>query len=485
MVGLIDSILQKYESVWALNHALSLMNWDLETYMPEDGAARRGEATASVELLKRNIILSMREEVERAAKQEGLDDINKGMIRVLKRQLDFYTKIPSETIEKLYRITSTASVVWRKARATNDFKSFSPLLKTIVEINREIAEKMGYTKHPYNALLDINEEGLTTEDLDSILSQIVPVIKDVVSKTHMPSKHELEKVRYKEEDMRRVNESLIDILQMPRKKFRMDVSAHPFTVGMSVSDVRITTRYEGIDFRSTMFSVIHEAGHAIYELQLPSELEKTPVGVAVSGGIHESQSRFWENVIGRSREFVEIVYPILTKYLDFVKKYDHEEIYRYFNIVRPSTIRVDADEVTYNLHIAVRYEIEKRLIDGSISVDEAPELWNELMEKYVGVRPSSDSDGILQDIHWSGGAFGSFPNYLIGNVVAGMIYSKIGKLRRYITEQDFSSVKGFLKDKIHQYGSIYPPKELLKRSFGESYNAEHLAMYLREKYLSY
>jgi carboxypeptidase Taq len=274
---------------------------------------------------------------------------------------------------------------------------------------------------------------------------------------------------------------------MPEKTFRMDVSTHPFTSGIAVEDVRITTRYEGVNFKDTMYSVIHECGHALYELQTDPALEYTPLSRATSLGVHESQSRFWENVIGRSREFTTLVYPILKKHLPFVGGYSEEDVYRYFNMVKPSLIRVDADELTYNFHIVLRYEVEKKLIGGDLPVSEVPAYWNEKMEEFVGVRPKDDAEGVLQDIHWSGGGIGYFPTYSLGNVIGGMIFNRIQKdinLSDVIKRADLAPIKAWLKDHIHKYGGTYSPKDLQRKLFNEAYNPQYLVTYLEQKFLS-
>ncbi len=379
-------------------------------------------------------------------------------------------------------------MVWREARRESNFEKFKPYLSKIVELERVIADKLGYEGHPYNALLDLYEEGFTVNDADNVFNTLLPnlksILEKVLSESRYPSKHPLEDVPYDVNAMKSINEELLKILDMPvGTRFRMDVSTHPFTTSMSINDVRITTRYEGKDFRSTMFSVIHESGHAMYELMIDPSLEMTPVGRGVSMGVHESQSRFWENVIGRSREFVHLIYPLLKERLPFLKGYGEEDIYKYFNIVRPSLIRVDADEVTYNFHIALRYEIEKGLIAGKLDVSDLPSLWNDFMDKYLGVRPRNDAEGVLQDIHWSQGSFGYFPTYTLGNVIAGMIYAKLPGLRDKVASKRFNEIREFLRDRICKHGAIYPPKELLIRSFNDTYNPTYLLNYLREKYL--
>jgi len=261
------------------------------------------------------------------------------------------------------------------------------------------------------------------------------------------------------------------------------VSPHPFTIGITTPfDVRITVRYRGVDFREPLFSALHEYGHALYELNIDESLAMTPVGTGVSLGIHESQSRFMENIVGRSREFVVKISPILRKHLDFLAKHTDDDLFYYFNVVRPSLIRTEADEVTYNLHISLRYRLERLMITGEVKTSQLPELWNNEMDRLLGVRPRNDAEGVLQDIHWAHGSIGYFPTYTLGNVVAAMIYYKHGKIRELVAEGNLAVIKEYLREKIHRWGSVYPPKELLSRSFGETYNAQYLVRYLEEKY---
>jgi len=483
MHELILDILKEYRKIWALYHASNLLSWDIETYMPIAGASARGEAFAQLEILQKEIFTKLSALVKKAEKIESLDDIERGIVRVLSRRIKYYERIPEEIILELNKVSSEGTIEWRIDRKNNEFKRFKPYLEKVIELNRIIAEKLGYDKHPYNALLDTYDEGLAVEDLDLIFSRLTSRIP-VLLRKDLPSNHELENIHYKEEEMRKVNEEVIRLLGMPNERFRMDVSTHPFTAGISVDDVRITTRYEGFDFKRSLYSTIHECGHAIYELNLDKNLEGTPVCSGASSGVHESQSRFWENIIGRSKEFVEVVYPILLN-LSFLNKYSKSEIYTYFNLVKPSFIRVDADELTYNLHIAIRYEIEKRLVSNDLNVNEIHEFWSELMDKYLGIRPRGYSDGFLQDIHWSKGWLGYFPTYTLGNVISGIIWSNMRNLSEYIYNKDFTSIKEYLKEKIHKFGSIYAPKDLIKRSFGESYNPDYLLKYLEEKYSNF
>ncbi len=472
---------------------MALLGWDIETYMPELGVEERSISVSQLNLLKQKLILDegFVSLVDKADLIEDLNDFERGIVRVLKRSIRIYRSLPPRLIEEFSRVTEKSKVVWRNARAKNDFVMFQPYLEKIMSLAREMAEYLGYKEHPYDALLDLYEEGLTSRDVSSIFNSIIPVSKkvldEVMEKGNYLQRHPLENVSYNVEMMKRVVNEVASILGYDPKRFRIDVSTHPFTIGIGIRDVRITTRYEGKDFKAALFSLIHEYGHALYELQVDEAFIATPLVGGVSLGIHESQSRFWENIIGRSRQFSEAIYPILAKYLDFISEFSPRDLYLYFNTVKPSLIRVDADEVTYNFHILVRFELEKLLIGGEIKVSDVPELWNDHMEKYVGIRPKTYSEGVLQDIHWSQGSVGYFPTYTIGNVVAAQIRAHILKdipdFYDHILNLKFNDIKEWLRMKIHKWGSTYMPRELLKRATGEEINPQHFAQYLQEKYL--
>jgi carboxypeptidase Taq len=271
------------------------------------------------------------------------------------------------------------------------------------------------------------------------------------------------------------------------ERFRVDTATHPFTQAMGLNDIRITTRYEGSDFKRSISSTIHEGGHTLYDLQCNQSLSFSPVEGASSLALHESQSRFWENIIGRSKPFIHSIAPLIRKKLSYTSQASDEELYLYFNTVKPGYIRVDADEVTYNLHISIRYEIEKKIIGDELTVHEIPEFWNDRMEQLLGIRPTEDSQGALQDTHWSSGLFGYFPTYTLGNLVSAIIASKMREdMKDYeenIRKGDFQPIKEWLRLKIHQYGSVYAPKVLLKNAFNEGYNPDFFVKYIENKYL--
>ncbi|MEM4672422.1 MAG: carboxypeptidase M32 [Sulfolobales archaeon] len=488
----IREILDLYRTIWALDHASSLMGWDLETNMPEEGVLERGVAVSEISALRQKLVTEERflKAVERAEAIEDLNDYERGVIRVLKREIRYYTRVPPEIVKELSRITSEASVIWRNAKSEGRFDKFKPYLEKIVDLEIKIADSLSYDEHPYDALLDIYEEGLRTREFQSIIGSLIPslkkILEKIISEEYYTKPHPLETERYDTDAMRRVNQRILEILGFNPKRMRLDVSAHPFTSGISLRDVRITVRYEGYDFKRALYSLIHEFGHALYDLQIDERYAMTPLAGGASLGVHESQSRFWENIIGRSRGFVEAVYDILAEELKLGGRYDPEDLYRYFNIVRPSLIRVDADEVTYNFHIALRFELERMMISREIKIGDLPEIWNDYMERYLGIKPKNDSEGVLQDIHWSMGSIGYFPTYSIGTILAAQIRKVMEKdlnLEEIIRSRNLDPVRRWLRDRIHVYGAMYPPKELIRRSLGEDLNPSVFIEYLERKYL--
>ncbi|NAZ32171.1 MAG: carboxypeptidase M32, partial [Acidilobus sp.] len=323
----IKELLERYRRIWSLEHAMSLMGWDEETYMPSQGVVERATAMAELRTLYQELITSDQfvSLVERASKQEGLNEYERGVVRVLTREITILKKIPPSLNYELTKTSQEAFIAWREAKAKSDFQMFRPYLEKIVELNRQMAEKLGYEENPYDALLDLHEEGLRTRDVRGVFSVLEPAMKRVLdrvtSEGYFSSPSPLEETKYEEAAMRRVNEAVLSLLGYPTDRARLDVSPHPFTINMGVNDVRITTRYEGFDFKRSLFSVVHEFGHATYELQIDPELDMTPIGTGASLGVHEGQSRFWENVVGRTLSFVKVIRPILDRELGFTRAY--------------------------------------------------------------------------------------------------------------------------------------------------------------------
>jgi len=470
------------------------MGWDFETYMPTSGTEERGMADSQLHILHKNLLLNKDFVglVESAKKLDGLSDLEKGIVRVLNREITKQIKIPNELTqaESLERIRG--NMAWREARQKSDFMMYAPHLKKMIEIKKQIADKIGYEKHPYDALLDSFEEDLTVDDLDKVFGELTPRIQKILKKlvdldSPFCKESKLAKSKYDIQSVDKLNHDILTLLQYDRKRFRMDVSTHPFTETMGLNDVRITTRYEGTDFKKSISSTIHEAGHALYDLQCDQSLSVTPLEGGSSLALHESQSRFWENIVGRSLSFIQLIAPLIRKQVNFANQASDQELYLYFNNVKADYIRVDADEVTYNLHIALRYEIEKKIFGDELSVSEIPEFWNDRMEQLLGVRPTNDSQGVLQDTHWSSGLFGYFPTYTLGNLVSTIIASKMrNDLEDYekdIKRGDFQPIREWLRLKIHQHGSAYAPKVLLKNTLNEGYNPDYFVTYIETKYL--
>jgi len=488
----IRKVLDKYLDIWAIGYATSLLGWDTETYMPEHAIKERSIVFGRLTVLAQRLMLSneFRELVEKAEKEENLNVYEQGVVRVLKREIEIFEKLPLEFVEEFEKLTAEAKVVWRNAKEKSDFNLFKPYLEKIVEMSRKKAEYLGYEEHPYDALLDLFEEGLRTREVEDMFQKLKPKLTDLLKKIrdspYYQEKHPLENVAYDVEKMKRLNLEILKLFGFPFDKGRLDISAHPFTQNMGIFDVRITTRYEGKDFKRTLLATIHEFGHALYELQIDERLMATPLASGVSLGVHESQSRFWENIIGRSKIFIETNYDLFKKYLPFLSNYDVEEVYRYFNLVRPELIRVEANEVTYNQHIILRFEIEKGLIEEKIVVSELPEIWNSYMDKYLGVIPPNDALGVLQDIHWSMGAIGYFPTYSIGTVLAVQIARKLekdlGPLEELVANKEYDKIKNWLKEKIHKWGRTFPPKQLIERALGESMNTNYFIEHIIKKY---
>lgn len=491
---LVLEILERYKVIWSIEHAMALLGWDSETYMPEDGVEERSVAVSQLDLLKQKFLTdeNFMKLVDRANEEKDLNEYEVGLLRVLNRMIRIYRLLPPRLVEELAKVTEEAKVVWRNAKINNNFQAFKPYLEKIFSLSRECAEHLGYREHPYDALLDLYEEGLTSREVgqifDSIKGELKTILERVQSEGVFSKKHPLEEMEYDMEAMKKVNLWVAERLGYDRRRFRIDVSAHPFTVHMGLRDARITTRYEGKDFKSTLFSVIHEYGHALYGLQHNESFIFTPLADGASLGVHESQSRFWENIVGRSMQFSSAIYPFLRENLNFLKNFSAEDLYVYFNVVRPTLIRVDADEVTYNFHILVRYNLEKVTVNGEVKVEDLPTLWNSMIEEALGVRPKKDSEGILQDIHWSLGSIGYFPTYTIGTILSAQIRRHILKdvpdFYERISKLDFGEVKAWLKNRIHYWGAMYPPKELIKRMLGEEISPAYFIEYLKEKYLS-
>ena len=476
-------ILDYYKSLWALSYASGVAHWDLETYMPVKGAGIRGEALGRLSVIRQKMFLDKNfvELIHKAEKARELTDQEKGVVRILLRSLKFYEKLPASFIEEFEKLTNTATVVWREAKEKNDFKLFEPYLSKIFDMNKEAADYLGYKDSPYDALLDQFEEDLTAREVDNFFGQIRESLQDLLKEIKSSKKyqkiHPLETAKYDKKRMEELNIKVLKFFWQDFGRFRLDVSVHPFTTSFSNSDTRITTWYHANDFSRSLLATIHEFGHALYDLQSADALEMTPIAGGSSLVIHEPQSRFWENFIGRSGAFVKKFLPDFERVTG--RKLSTEDLLTYFNKVSPGPLRVEADEVTYHFHIMLRFEIEKALIEGKMKVKDLPEIWRSKMEDYLEISPQSQSEGVLQDVHWSGGMVGYFPTYSLGTFLGAQWESKLTKEKD--SALNINHIKNWLREHIHQYGSTYTLDQLLKIN-KMKFDPEVNLNYLKTKY---
>ncbi|MCF8564011.1 carboxypeptidase M32 [Alicyclobacillus tolerans] len=475
--------------------ALALMYWDLRTGAPKRGVELRAEAigTLSAELFK----LETSRELEQYLNQlsepstyNQLDPITQKSVLEVKKQYDRNHKIPAERYQEFVVLTSQAESVWEDAKNSSNFELFKPYLEKIVAINQEFVDYWGYKEHKYDTLLDKYEPGMTVQQVDKIFSglreETVKLVEAIVRSGQKPNVKPFLRA-FDVAKQRQLSLALLERMGYDFSAGRLDETVHPFETTINRYDVRVTTKFLPDEMRSAIFSTIHEGGHALYEQGISPDLIGTPLADGASMGIHESQSRFWENMIGRSREFWEYNYKtVLDLFPMQFADVSVEDFYRGVNVVEPSLIRIEADEVTYNLHIMIRYEIEKGLIDGSLSVSDLPEIWRSKMQEYLGVAPENDADGVLQDVHWAGGDFGYFPTYALGNIYAAQFLNALKKdipdYKEQVRRGNLRVIKNWLNQSIHRYGKTLMPAEIVRQVTGENIDSKYLIGYFREKF---
>jgi carboxypeptidase Taq len=478
-----------------LARAAAVLGWDQQTYMPPGGAEARGEQLATLSKLAHEIFASdktgqLLEEAERALDGADPDSTEAALVRVVRHDYDLETKLPTSLVEALARETTRAHEIWVKAREQNDFASFAPMLERIYDLMREKAEALGYEDRMYDALLDQYEPGAKTahvaEVFDGLRQELVPFVHQIFERLNAVDHSFL----HKEYDVKKQEEFGLEVIRQLGYDFsrgRQDRAVHPFTTNFSINDVRITTRYLPNYLPSALFSSVHEAGHALYELGCDQSLENTMLAGGTSLGVHESQSRLWENIVGRGRPFWQHFYPLLQQtFPEQLGKVDLDAFYRAINFVSRSLIRVEADEVTYNLHIMLRFEMENDLLEGKLAVKDAPEAWNAKMQEYLGITPPNDAQGILQDVHWSSGLVGYFPTYALGTLLSVQFWDKaledVPSIPDDIAQGNFSTLHDWLRNHIYVHGRKYFPADLVQRVTGEPLQYHSFMRYLRDKY---
>jgi carboxypeptidase Taq len=483
--------LEYVKKMTAYQEALGLIYWDLRTGAPKQGIDRRSEVIGmlSSEVFKMSTSEEMAAYIAHLS-SKGLPDVSRRILDECRKEYDRNKKIPAEEYKAYVILQSKAESVWEEARAKSDFELFSPYLEKLVETTKRFVTYWGFTGHKYNTLLDMYEPGLTVEILDQVFGElrekIVPLVHKIAVSPNKPHTEYLFQ-HFSKANQRKFSLEILAQMGFNFDAGRLDETVHPFATGLNPGDVRVTTRYDENDFRTAIFGTIHEGGHALYEQNLAKELIGTPLCTGTSMGIHESQSLFFENLIGRSFSFWKHNYDRLKEYAG--NQFDSvslEEYYRGINESKPSYIRIEADELTYPLHIIIRYEIEKGLFNDEIEVKDLPKVWNKMYKKYLGICPENDAKGVLQDVHWSGGSFGYFPSYALGYMYAAQFKNKmiqeIPHLDQLLEQGNFEPIINWLKVNIHQYGKLKKPLEILHDVTGEGLNPQYLIDYLYDKF---
>lgn len=495
MSELFEKLQPHLEQQFALENALTLYGWDNETLAPKEAMDNTAKIIGTLSALSYQALINDEVKGLLAALKEpkefdSLTGTEQCIVKKLTKNLDRLAKIPADEYRAYSELTARAGQIWANAKQNNDFSAFAPVLKEIVSYQKKFA---GYTKKPdmslYDAMLDENEEGILTRELDvffeKIKEAVIPLLKKVVAGNGQVDKRYNFR-RYPVEKQREFCRFLAEYIGFDFNRGVMAESAHPFTTNLHNHDVRITNHFHEDNLESAMFSVIHEGGHALYEMGVDDALTLTPVGGGTSMGVHESQSRFYENILGRSEAFWKPLFEKLQNtYPDALSDVDLAQFIRGINKAEPGSVRTEADELTYPLHIIIRYEIEKMLMADEISVEELPLVWNKKYEEYLGITPKNDAEGVLQDVHWSGGMFGYFPSYAIGNAVAAQIYAYMHNdvnVKECLESGNLMPIREYLREHIHCFGSTKNMNELLIAMTGEPLNADYYTKYLTEKY---
>ncbi|MEG1255788.1 carboxypeptidase M32 [Clostridium sp.] len=488
----LDEVKEHIKTSTYLMHAQSLINWDMNTGIPSKAIEGRIEVMGYLysETIKLITSPKVGEWIEYFSdKMDMLSFKDKRIIENLKRNYDEFIKIPAERNKEYQMLCSTSEAFWKTAKANNDYESFKPYLEKIIGFTKEFAEYIGYEGNVYNKCLDDYERGLTIEKTDKIFQEIRDGIVELLNKIKS-SKVKVDdsffKKHFSTKDQDEFGKFVLEKIGYDFDAGRLDTTVHPFTTNFGNKDVRITTNYDENDFRSAFFSNIHEGGHGIYEQNSDDDLEYTGLSGGTSMGIHESQSRYYENILGRSKEFWAYFYPEAQKRFPQFEGVSLEEFYKGINKIETSLIRTDADELTYSLHIIIRYELEKELLNDEITVDELPKMWNEKYKKYLGIEPKNYTEGVLQDVHWSAGLVGYFPSYALGNVYGAQFLNKMKEdIKDYddiVKNGNFEVIKEWLKENIHKHGALYTPSELIVKVTGEDINPKYFLEYLNKKY---
>ncbi len=494
----LSALLEIGRKIHLLSHVNALIEWDQEVNMPPKALEERAEQISYIEGLIYDASTST--EMGAALKEMGaseethrggsnLNDIESAYVRVLYKLYRKQIKLPKDLVVEIAKQASIAQNKWVEARKNNDFDLFKPHLSRLLELTVEKTEKLGYEDHPYDALLDDFEPGTKMKDIQPVFSKLRTGLKEIIDKIKDADQidNSFLSGSFPVEKQEQFGRQVVRDMGYDFERGRLDVSVHPFTTTLGMDDVRITTRYSEQFFNTGIFGIIHEAGHALYELGFSKDIRGNVLAAGTSLGIHESQSRMWENMIGRSYPFWEGYYPrIVELFPDALGDIPLDRFYRGINTVEPSLIRVEADEVTYNMHIILRFELECALLTGDLSVDNLPDAWNSTFSELLGISPATHAEGVLQDIHWSMGAFGYFPTYALGNLYAAQFFAvlqdRFPDIHGIIRNGEFTKIASWLVQNIHAYGSTYTAEEICRKVTGETLSSGPFLQYLQGKF---
>src|SRR3954452_8065675 len=495
-MGAIDDLRERLGEIHDLSRAASLLAWDERTMMPPGGAEARAQTLATLARVRHEMVTEdeIGRLVDQLRSEQGDDEpgesLDADLVRVLARDWDQARRVPSDLRAEMAHASSTAETAWVEAKQQSDFAMLLPHLRQNVELTKTYAdcfEGFPGIAHTYDALLDEYEPEMSTEQMRAVLTGLreglVPLVQQAADSGQLQDPFLGE---FPEDQQREQVAEMVSELPFPKGSWRVDPTEHPFAISIGRGDVRLTTRYDETNLAMSLFSAMHEAGHGLYESGVDLELRRTPLSRPRSLGLHESQSRFWENWVARSRPYLERLLPRLReRFPGSFQDSDGEQLYRGANRVERSLIRIEADEVTYNLHILIRFELELEIFEGGLELTELPEAWNARYRDYLGLEVPDDAHGVLQDVHWPSGAFGYFPTYSLGNVIAGQLWEAAGRdlgdLDARFADGDLASIGEWLRENVHRHGRRLSPAQILERSGCGELSVEPLLSHLRDR----
>ena len=486
------SINERARELAVVQSAAEVIAWDQETYMPSQANDHRAKQLSWLAARAHDMATcdAWRRDLEDAENSDtGSHAKLTANLRELRRQFERATKLPTALVARESSATSLAKHAWAVAREKSDFKAFAPHLEELLEIAREKAALWGYANEPYDALLEGYERGTSTAAVATLFDQLRPEIRSIAAAAVEKSKQQsinLPAGHYPVAAQQKLNQQIAESIGFDFTAGRIDTTAHPFCTTLGPHDVRLTTRYDENDFTSSLFGVLHEAGHGLYEQGLPTDDFGLPSGAAVSLGIHESQSRLWENHVGRSREFWQKWYPVAQEIFPQLNAFPLDDFLRFIRNAAFSAIRVEADEATYDLHILLRFDIERRMLNGSLCVNDVPAAWNDGFRELFGFTPKNDREGCLQDIHWSMGGLGYFPTYTLGNIHAASLFAcaqSDANIASAIAVANYAPLLAWLRQNIHAHGSSLDPSDLIQQATGKHPSSEDYIKHLTHRYL--